>query len=70
MSYRVFKRRPYRRERLRYVPNPGAHCTVIRRNIATIDEARAICAQGPANIALDQGREYRGLMFYEFTKEG
>ena len=67
-TYRVFSRSPWRRERGAYVPNPGARKTTIRRGL-TIDEARALCAQGPANQARDAGREYRGKCFYEFERE-
>lgn len=65
MSYRVFSRKVYRRENDRYVPNPGARKTTIT-HVDSIDDARRICAEGPANVALEQGREYRGLSFYEF----
>ncbi len=64
-AYRVFKRNPYRRERGHYVPNPGARKLTIR-TVETIEEARAICRDGPANRARDAGYEYRGLTFYEF----
>jgi hypothetical protein len=69
MTYLIFKRRPYKRTAWGYAPNPGARRTTIRRGVNNIEEARAICARGPANIALEQGREYRGLTFYEFTRE-
>lgn len=69
MTYRVFKRKPYKRVGGRYVAHPGARCTTLRRGVENIDEAREICSRGPANRARDEGREYRGLMFYEFTKE-
>ena len=70
--YRVFSRKAYKRVRrpfigLCYVPNPGARRFTIA-TVATIEEARAICERGPANIARDAGREYRGLAFYEFTR--
>ena len=68
-TYTVFKRRPYKRTAWGYAPHPGAHRTVIRRNVESADAARSICAQGPANIARDAGCEYRGLMFYEYTSE-
>jgi len=70
VSYRVFKRKPYKRVGQGYVANPGARCTTIRRNVETIEEAYEICSRGPANRARDEGREYRGLMFFEFTEEG
>jgi len=71
MCYKVFKRKAYRRERnaftgrVGYVPNPGARRFSLG-TAATIEEARAMCANGPANVALAAGREYRGLCFYEF----
>lgn len=68
-TYRVFRRKPWRRARSGgYEPNPCARCYTIRRGL-TIEEARQLCAQGPANQARDAGREYRGLTFYEFTQE-
>lgn len=69
MSYRIFKRRPYTKTAYGFVFNSRARCTTIRRGVPTAQEARDICAQGPANIAIDQGKEYRHLMFYEFEKE-
>lgn len=67
--YRVFSRRPYRGSiRKGFTPNPGARRTTIRTGLA-LDEARQLCAQGPANQARDAGREYRHLSFYEFTQE-
>jgi hypothetical protein len=69
MTYEVFKRKAYKRVDGRYVPHPDARRTVLRRGIPTIDEAREFCSKGPANVALEAGREYRGLHFYEFTKE-
>ena len=64
----VFKRKVYRREGGRYVPHPSARRTTIRR-VNTVDEARALCEQGPANQALAAGREYRHLHFYEFESD-
>lgn len=65
MKYRVFKRRPYKRTAWGYAPNPGARKTTLRY-VDDIEQAREICDRGPANQARDAGREYRGLMFYEF----
>ena len=67
-THRVFSRKPWRREGGRYVPNPGARKTTIRYGL-TIEQARSLCAEGPANQARDDGREYRGLSFYEFERE-
>lgn len=73
-TYRVFKRRPWKRVKpLRhsaafYAPNPGARRTTLRTGL-TLEEARALCKEGPANQARDAGCEYRGLHFYEFTAE-
>lgn len=67
MPYRVFSRKTWRREGGRYVPNPGARKRHIR-DVETIEEARDWCADGPANKARDDGREYRGLAFYEFER--
>lgn len=64
-KYRVFSRKVYRRENGRYVPNPGARKMTIQF-VSSIEQARALCAEGPANIARDAGREYRNLPFYEF----
>lgn len=64
-NYRVFSRKVYRRENGRYVPNPGARKMTIQI-VPSIEKARELCAAGPANIARDAGREYRGLPFYEF----
>jgi hypothetical protein len=69
MSYRIFKRKPYRRTGWGYASDPHARCTTIRRGVATEEEAREICSHGPANMALKEGREYRHLSFYEFTRE-
>ena len=65
MNYRIFKRKAYRRENGKYVPNGGARKTTVTY-VSDIDEARLICSSGPANVALKQDKEYRGLCFYEF----
>ena len=67
-TYRVFKRKAYRRENGQYVPHPSARCYTLYTGV-DIDTARDICKRGPANQALEAGREYRGLSFYEFTSE-
>lgn len=72
MSYEVFSRKAYKTiptpwGGTRFAPNPGARKTQIA-NVETIEEARAICADGPANKAREAGREYRHLSFYEYTK--
>jgi len=72
MSYEVFSRKVYKLVHTswggtRFAQNPGARKTHIA-NVETIEEARAICADGPANKALAAGREYRHLSFYEYTK--
>lgn len=65
--YTVFSRRPYRGSiRKGFTPNAHARRTTIRKDL-TIEEARALCAQGDANQERDAGREYRHLSFYEFT---
>lgn len=66
--YTVFKRKVWKRERGQWVPF-ATRGVVVRRGL-TLDEARQLCAQGPANMARDAGREYRGLAFYELTQEG
>lgn len=66
--YQVFSRKAYRRENGRYVPHPSARRRTIT-HVNTADEAREICANGPANKALAEGREYRNLTFYEFTSD-
>ena len=63
--YKVFKRKVYRREHGEYVPYHGRRITI--KHVETADEARAICKHGPANQALEAGREYRNLCFYEYT---
>lgn len=67
-TYTVFKRKVYRRENGQYIPHPSARRQVIQRGVSY---ARAIelCKDGPANKALKEGREYRGLTFYEFTSD-
>lgn len=67
-TYRVFSRKPWRRESGRYVPNPGARKLTIQRGLNR-EEARALCEDGPANQLRDAGREYRGASFYEFEQE-
>lgn len=67
-TYRVFKRKPWRRERGQYVPNPGARKITVERGCSH-ERALKLCALGPANVARDAGREYRGLTFYEFESE-
>jgi len=69
MPIRIFKRKPYKRTDWGYAPNPRARCTTIRRGVATAEEAREICSRGPANVAFEEGREYRHLSFYEFIQE-
>jgi hypothetical protein len=68
MSYRIFSRKAYRREGGKYVPS-ASRGTTIRRGVETVEEARRMCASGPANVALREGREYRNLPFHEFTEE-
>lgn len=67
-TYRVFKRNPWRRERGQHVPNPGARKMTVQRGLS-LDDARRLCAQGPANQLRAAGREYRGQTFYEFERE-
>jgi hypothetical protein len=68
-TYRVFSRRVYcGSKRHGFAPNFAARRTTIQTGL-TLDEARALCKQGPANEARDAGREYRHLSFYEFTAE-
>lgn len=65
--YTVFTRTPWRKVNGAYVPNPGARRHVTHRRV-TLQRARELCAQGAANIALREGREYRHLSFCEFTE--
>ena len=67
-TYIVFKRKAWQRKAGKWVPFITRGQTVQRG--CTLEEARALCATGPANIARDAGTEYRGLTFYEFTAEG
>lgn len=68
MGYEVFSRPSWRKVGGRFVPYPGARRTRIC-HCETVEEARKICAEGPANMALSAGKEYRHLSFYEFTEE-
>jgi hypothetical protein len=70
-TYRVFKRNPWRRDASwpdGWAPNSGARKLTVRRGLS-LDDARALCRQGPANKALKAGEEYRGKTFYEFEQE-
>lgn len=67
-TYRVFRRTPWSRVKGGYVPNSGARKVILRRGV-TLGEARAMCASGPANMALAADREYRNLSFHEFEQE-
>jgi hypothetical protein len=67
-TYKVFSRRTMRRAKGIFVPNPGARRTTIRRGL-TVEEARQLCKQGPANMARDAGSDTRGLVWYEFEQE-
>lgn len=70
MTYRVFSRKVWKREGGRWVPRPFySRGRTIRRGVQTEDEARQLCASGPANVALREGREYRHLPFHEFEGE-
>jgi hypothetical protein len=66
MSFEVFSRRIWRKERNKFIPNPGSRCIHVCY-CETAADAREVCAEGPANKALAQGREHRNLSFYEFT---
>lgn len=65
MKYEIFSRKAYRREGGEYVPYAGSRRVHICYR-ETIEEAREVCADGPANKALKAGKEYRHLSFYEF----
>lgn len=68
-TYRVFSRRPWRKTRrggFESAPSPPGRSLATGLSLA---EAREFCKQGPANIARDEGREYRHLPFFEFTAE-
>jgi hypothetical protein len=67
-TYRVFKRKPWKRTRNGYEPNPGARKLTVQRG-CTLEMARELCEQGPANQLRHAGREYRGQTFYEFERE-
>ena len=64
-NYRIFSRKAYKREGGKYVPYFGARKITVGY-AETIEQARAMCASGPANAARKQGREYRNLPFHEF----
>jgi hypothetical protein len=66
-AYRVFKRRTWKRVKRQWQPHASRGTTI--RTGLPLEDARALCAQGPANMARDAGREYRGLPFYELTAE-
>lgn len=67
-TYRVFKRRAWKRSGKQWAPFHTKGQTI--RTKLTLEEARKLCATGPANKALKSGAEYRGLIFFEFTAEG
>lgn len=67
-TYRVFRRKPWVKVANGYAPNPGARKVTIRKGV-TLEEARAMCAGGPANMAREAGCEYRHLSFHEFERE-
>lgn len=69
MTYRVFSHKVYARASWGgFVPKHNGRKRTIARG-KTIEEARAICSDGPANKALGAGKEYRHLAFYEFERE-
>lgn len=66
--FRVFSRKAYRKVRnawgTSFVPGHSRKTTIA--TVRTEAEARAICKDGPANKAIDAGKEYRHLSFYEY----
>jgi hypothetical protein len=69
-TYRVFKRAAWKRNPSYpggWEPYVGRALTV--KTGLTLEEARRLCREGPANKALREGREYRGLTFYEFDHD-
>lgn len=66
-TYRVFKRAAWKRTANGWEPYVGRKLTV--KHGCTLEEARKLCREGPANKLLREGREYRGHTFYEFERE-
>lgn len=68
-TYKVFSRNPWRRVgKGQFVPNHCARCKTLATGV-TLEEARRMCATGPANMLRAAGEEYRGKPFHEFTRE-
>ena len=68
-TYRVFSRNPWRKVgKGQFVPNPGARRITIATGV-TLEEARRLCADGPANMLRAAGKEYRHKPFHEFMRE-
>lgn len=67
MTYRVFKRKPWKRNPAYpsgWEPNGGARKQTIERGLS-LDEARRTCARGNEG----QERGTPGLTWYEFEQE-
>ena len=65
MKFEVFSRRAWRKQNGEFVPAHDARITHVAI-VHTVEEARKLCAEGPANKARHRGHEYRNLSFYEF----
>lgn len=70
-TYKVFKRNPWRRDPSwpdGWAPHATARRLIVKKGL-TLEDARKLCREGPANKLLREGREYRGHTFYEFERE-
>lgn len=71
-KYNVFKRRPWKKNPAwpgGWEPEGGARKTTVRRGV-DLETARAICAEGNANIKRDKSGSIKpGQMFYEFERQ-
>lgn len=68
-TYKVFSRKSWVGDKKTgFKPAPGGRRITIRTGLS-LDEARELCASGPANQARAAGKEYRHLSFYEFEEE-
>lgn len=69
-TYKVSKRSAWKRNPSwpgGWEPYVGRKLTV--KHGCSLEEARRLCREGPANKLLREGREYRGHTFYEFERE-
>jgi hypothetical protein len=67
MSYRVFKRKNWRKEGNKYVPVVNKGQTV--RHVETAAEARAICMAANKDRPAYGTKGYYSFVWHEFTEE-